>query len=61
MSTVALCNNANKDAIVHEPIAGYNITRDPIVISEASTVVITKTQKADRRHQRAKGSFPQLE
>jgi len=60
MSTVALCDNANKDAIVHEPIASYNITLDPIVISEASTV-ITKTQKSDRHHQRAKGSFPQLE
>ncbi|EZA58076.1 hypothetical protein X777_01457, partial [Ooceraea biroi] len=37
-----------------------NITLDPIVIDETTTIVITKTQKFDRRHQHVKGSFLQL-
>ncbi|RLU21313.1 hypothetical protein DMN91_005686 [Ooceraea biroi] len=54
MSTIALRDNANEDAIVHEPIVDCNITLDPIVIDETTTIVITKTQKFDRRHQHVK-------
>jgi hypothetical protein len=55
MSTIVVRDDANENAIVRERIVD-SIT-GPIVISETATIVITETQKADRCHQRVKGSF----
>jgi len=48
-------DDASENTTVHGPIIRYN-SLDPIVIIETTAIVITETQKAERRHQRIKGS-----
>jgi len=55
MSTIAMCDDASKNAIVRGPVIIYN-SLNPIVISETTAIVITETQKVEKCHQRVKGS-----
>ncbi|KYM84310.1 hypothetical protein ALC53_05403 [Atta colombica] len=47
----------NRFSHTNEVKVQYN-SLDPIVIIETTAIVITETQKAERRHQRVKGNFP---
>ncbi|XP_012534660.1 nuclear hormone receptor E75 isoform X1 [Monomorium pharaonis] len=51
MSTIVMRDDASES--VRGPIIEYN-SLNPIVINETTTIVITETQKAERRHQRVK-------
>ncbi|XP_011640769.1 nuclear hormone receptor E75 isoform X3 [Pogonomyrmex barbatus] len=53
MSTIVVRDETSENAIVRRPVIRYN-NLNPILISEATTIVITETQKAERRLPRVK-------